>query len=153
MTSEADLTTHRIAIIRRAFELIDAGDPALLDLYTDDVELFFPKFGVGQGKQDMAEFARRLWLDLSSIEHDIDGLDYMVAGDRIIVEGRERGTTADGRRWPDQRVSTGRFCNVFTFRGTLISAVHIYVDPDFTSSHQEKVRQLHHGEEISIVKG
>ncbi|MFC9894239.1 nuclear transport factor 2 family protein [Nocardia sp. NPDC127579] len=146
MTSTApDHTEQRIAIVRRAFELIDAGDPALLDLYTDDVELYFPKFGVGHGKRDMAEFAQRLWTDLSSLEHDIDGLDIMVAGDRIIVEGREWGTTADGRRWPDQRVSTGRFCNVFTFRGTLISAVHIYVDPDFTSSHEPKVRQLHRG--------
>lgn len=142
MTS-TDLTDQRIAIVRRAFELIDASDPALLDLYTDDVELYFPKFGFGRGKQDMAEFAQRLWADLSALEHDIDGLDFMVAGDRIIVEGREWGTTADGRSWPDQRVSTGRFCNVFTFRGLRISSVRIYVDPDFTSSHEEKVRQLH----------
>lgn len=141
----ADLTAERIETVREAFRRIDAGDPALMDLYTDDVELFFPKFGRGRGKSDMAEFARRLWEDLSSLEHDIDGLDIMVAGDRIIVEGREWGTTADGRPWPDQKISTGRFCNVFTFDDRLISAVHIYVDPDFTSSHEAKIRQLHRG--------
>jgi ketosteroid isomerase-like protein len=137
------LATQRVAIVREVFTLIDAGDLALLDLYTDDVELFFPKFGFGRGKDDMVEFARRLWIDLSSLKHDIDGLDIMVAGDRIIVEGREWGTTLDGTTWPDQRVSNGRFCNVFTFRGTLISAVRIYVDPDFTSTHAAKVRQFH----------
>jgi ketosteroid isomerase-like protein len=141
----ADLTTQRIATVREAFRLIDAGDPALLDLYTDDVELFFPKFGLGRGKDDMADFANRLWVDLASLEHDIDGLDIMVSGDHVIVEGHEWGTTADGDPWPDGKISTGRFCNVFTFRGTLISAVHIYVDPDFTSSHDTKVRQLNRG--------
>lgn len=143
MTSGIELTDTRIALVRTAFHLIDNGDPALLDLYTDDVELYFPKFGFGHGKADMADFAQRLWSDLTSLSHDIDGLDIMVAGDRIIVEGQEWGTTTDGEPWPDQRVSTGRFCNVFTFRGTLISAVHIYVDPDFTSSHGTKVQQLH----------
>jgi hypothetical protein len=42
-------------------------------------------------------------------------------------------------------VSTGLFCNVFTLRVDLISSLHIYTDPDFTSSHIEKVDQLHRG--------
>ncbi|NEE00821.1 nuclear transport factor 2 family protein [Phytoactinopolyspora halotolerans] len=135
----------RAELVREYFRKVDAGDPSLIDMYTDDVELYFPKFGLGRGKDDMVEFARRLTRDLGSLEHDIDGLDIMVAGDRIVVEGREWGTTADGRPWPDGEVSTGRFCNVFTFRGDLISAVHIYTDPDFTSSHEAKVRQLYRG--------
>ena len=137
------MSAERVAIVRDYFRKVDANDPALIDLYTEDVELYFPKFGFGHGKQDMAEFARRLGSGLGSLAHDIDGLDIMVAGDRIVVEGREWGTTADGDSWPDGKVSTGRFCNVFTFRGSLISAVHIYTDPDFTSSHEPKVRQLY----------
>lgn len=142
-TTTEDLTAQRVAIVRAYFRMVDDGDPGLLDLYTDDVELFFPKFGYGRGKDDMAEFARRLWVDLGSIEHDIEGLDIMVAGDRVIVEGREWGTLADGTAWPDGQVSTGRFCNVFTFRGTEISSVHIYADPDIAGNHTEKVEQLH----------
>ncbi|MEK8174173.1 hypothetical protein NKH77_49915 [Streptomyces sp. M19] len=84
-------------------------------------------------------------LDLERIEHDIAGLDIMTSGDRVIVEGREWGTTRDGRVWPDGMISHGLFCDVFTFRGHLISKIHVYTDPDFTSSHQEKVRQLHRG--------
>ncbi|MFB6507982.1 nuclear transport factor 2 family protein [Streptomyces sp. NPDC002466] len=138
-----DLAAQRAAIVRQYFRMVDAGDPGLLDLYTDDVELFFPKFGHGHGKGDMVEFARRLWTDLGSIGHDIDGLDIMVCGDRVIVEGREWGTLADGTAWPDGTVSTGRFCNVFAFRGTRISSVHIYADPDIASAHTEKIQQLH----------
>ena len=133
----------RTEAVREYFRLVDAGSSELMDLFTDDVELYFPKFGVGTGKADMAEFARRLGRDLGSIEHDIDGLEFVVAGDRVVVEGSEWGTTSDGAAWPDGIVSTGRFCNVFTFRGRLISSVHIYTDPDFTSSHTSKVDQLH----------
>lgn len=137
-----DLAAQRSEIVRTYFRMVDAGDPGLLDLYTDDVELFFPKFGLGRGKDDMVEFAHRLWLDLGSIEHDIDGLDIMISGDRVIVEGREWGTLADGTAWPDGQISSGRFCNVFTFRGTQISSVHIYADPDIASTHAEKIEQL-----------
>jgi ketosteroid isomerase-like protein len=135
--------SDRVRTVREYFRLVDTGGSELVDLFTDDVELYFPKFGFGSGKSDMAEFARRLGEDLGSIEHDIDGLDVMVDGDRVIVEGREWGTTANGEAWPDGSVSTGRFCNVFTFRDQLISSVHIYTDPDFTSTHKPKVDQLH----------
>lgn len=140
-----DQVDHRVEIVRSYFRKVDAGDPSLMDLYTEDVELYFPKFGVGRGKADMAEFAARLGGDLTSLAHDIDGLDFIVAGDRVVVEGQERGVTADGQAWPDGRICTGRFCNVLTFRGDLISSVHVYTDPDFTSSHEAKVRQLHRG--------
>ncbi len=140
-----DLAVQRVAIVQKCFRLVDAGDSGLLDLYTDDVELFFPKFGHGRGREDMIEFARRLWFGLGSIEHDIEGLDIMVSGDRVIVEGREWGTLADGTAWPDGQVSTGRFCNVFAFRGNQISSVHIYADLDIASAHTEKIEQLHQG--------
>jgi hypothetical protein len=59
-----------------------------------------------------------------------------------VVEGTESGVAGDGTPWPDGEVSQGRFCNVFEFNGDLISALRIYVDPDFTSSHQDRIRQL-----------
>jgi hypothetical protein len=41
----------------------------------------------------------------------------------------------------DHRVSIaqgGHFCNVFEFRGDLISRVHIYLDPDYASEDQPR---------------
>lgn len=135
-------SARRIELVKDYFRLVDAGDAALLDLYTDDVELYFPKFGVTRGIGGMRDFAKRMGAIVSTLEHDIDGLEIVSSGDRVVVEGREWGTTADGTPWPDGRISTGRFCNMFTFRGDLISSVHIYTDPDFASTHSDAVAAL-----------
>ncbi|MGW1506297.1 nuclear transport factor 2 family protein [Streptomyces sp. NPDC001220] len=134
---------QRHETVREFFRRVDRADPGFGDLLTGDIEYYFPKYGFGHGKEAIAELARRL--DLQTLEHDIEGLDIMTSGDRVIVEGREWGTTRDGKPWPDGKVSLGLFCNVFTFRGHLISKIHVYTDPDFTSSHEERIQQLHHG--------
>jgi hypothetical protein len=36
-----------------------------------------------------------------------------------------------GVPFPGDARSSGLFCNVFEFRGKLISRLHIYADPDF----------------------
>ncbi|MFE8100826.1 nuclear transport factor 2 family protein [Brenneria goodwinii] len=141
----SDLSEARIETIRRYFREVDAKSPALLDLFTDDVEFFFPKFGVMRGKAALARFAARIARDAAQLNHDIDGLVFTVDGDRIAVEGREWGVTADGRAWPDGEISQGRFANVFEFDGALIKRTFIYVDPDFTSEDRRRVA-LYHGE-------
>lgn len=78
------------------------------------------------------------WVRPAMASHDVENLHILVAGDHVIVEGTERGMTRSGRTWPDGVVSTGRFCNVFEFDSLLIRRLHIYVDPSFTSSHQEQ---------------
>lgn len=124
------------------FRGADSRDPAWLDLFTEDVELFFPKFGLTRGKAAVAGFGARLAAELKNLEHDIPGLRSIVAGDTIVVEGTEGGVTRSGLRWPDGVVSQGRSCDVFTFAGTLIRSIHIYVDPDFTSADRDRIRIL-----------
>ena len=89
-----ELTDQRVELVREYFRKVDARDPTLPDMYTDDVQLYFPKFGVGHGKADMAEFGRRLGSDLEWLAHDIDNLHIMVAGDHVIVEGTEQASRA-----------------------------------------------------------
>jgi len=136
------LTSARLQVIDAYFRGADSRDPAWLDLFTEDVELFFPKFGLTRGKAALAEFSARLAAELESLEHDIPGLRIIVAGDTIVVEGTEAGVTRGGVRWPDGVVSQGRFCDVFDFAGTLIRSVHIYVDPDFTNADRDRIRIL-----------
>ncbi|KGM30888.1 nuclear transport factor 2 family protein, partial [Inquilinus limosus] len=136
------LTEARLKVIDAYFRGADSRDPAWLDLFTEDVELFFPKFGLTRGKTAVAGFAGRLAAELESLEHDIAGLRRIVAGDTIVVEGTEAGVTRAGLRWPDGVVSQGRFCDVFDFAGTLIRSIHIYVDPDFTSADRDRIRIL-----------
>lgn len=135
----SDHNDPRIEIIREYFRKVDTKDPSLLDLFTDDVEFFFPKFGPARGKAALARFAARIALDAATLTHDIDGLVFIVDGDRIAVEGREWGVTADGRAWPDGEISQGRFANIFEFDGLLISRTCIYVDPAFTSEDRRRV--------------
>ncbi|WGF86858.1 nuclear transport factor 2 family protein [Marinivivus vitaminiproducens] len=132
----------RVAVIQDYFRKVDTRDPDLLDLFTDDVAFFFPKFGAGRGKAGLAGLGRRLEAWLASLDHDIPGFRYVIAGDDIVVEGTEWGMTHAGERWPDGAVSQGRFCSVFTFEGLRIRRMFIYVDPDFTSADAERIRLL-----------
>ncbi|WP_080931314.1 nuclear transport factor 2 family protein [Xanthomonas arboricola] len=134
-----DHSDARIETVRDYFRKVDAKDPTLLDLFTEDVEFFFPKFGTARGKDALARFAQRIAVDAATLTHDIDGFVFTVDGDRIVVEGREWGVTTDGRSWPDGEVSQGRFCNVFEFDGPLIKRTFIYVDPDVTSEDHRHV--------------
>ena len=136
-------TQKRHEIIRRYFMYVDTRDARIFDLYTEDVELFFPKFGRVRGKDSMRRFGERMSAMIRKLEHDVDGLHFIDGtGDSIVVEGREWGEMADGTPFPDGEISKGFFCNVFEFRGDLISAVRIYVDPDFPNLDTVRIMAL-----------
>jgi ketosteroid isomerase-like protein len=133
---------NRIESIVEYFRRVDTQNPSMIDLFTEEAEMWFPKYGVTKGKAGIARFGEVLAAHLQSLTHAIEEFRYHVSGDVIVVEGTESGVAGDGTPWPDGKVSQGRFCNVFEFNGDLISALRIYVDPDFTSSHHDRIRQL-----------
>lgn len=141
-----DPADPRIEIVRDYFRRVDAKDPGLLDLFTDDVAFFFPKFGVARGKAALARFGERIAHEAATLTHDIDGFIFTAQGDRIVVEGREWGVTAEGRAWPDGEISQGRFANVFEFDGPLIRRAHIYVDPDVTGDDWRRIALYREGD-------
>lgn len=129
----------RVARVLTYFRKIDAGDPTVFDLFTDDVEMYFPKFGMARGKEDMRRFSNIMQRHLMKLEHDIASFNILIDGDQVVVEGTERGVTRDGEHWPDGVISQGRFCNVFKFQELLISRLFIYVDPDYTNADLERL--------------
>ncbi|WP_394842612.1 nuclear transport factor 2 family protein [Pendulispora brunnea] len=129
--------------IQNYFRWVDDGDPRLFDLFTDDVEFFFPKFGRARGKDAVRRFGAAFQALSAKLEHDIEGLRYIVSDDdSIAVEGQEWGVTPDGVSWPDGTINQGRFCNVFQFEGNLIRRTYIYVDPDFTNADETRLKAL-----------
>jgi ketosteroid isomerase-like protein len=138
MMANEDLTGARKETALEYFRRVDSGDPSILDLMTEDVQIYFPKFGVGVGKDAVVRAAQGMMSTLQRIEHDFERMNIITAGDFVVVEGFEKGVSADGTEWPIQGRSEGRYCNVFEFSGSLIKRVHIYVDPDFTSTHTER---------------
>ena len=49
---------QHLETVRQYFIRGDAGRPDTLDLFTDDVQIYFPKFGVAHGKAALMELAR-----------------------------------------------------------------------------------------------
>lgn len=127
-----------IEITKLYFGKADAGDPSILDLFSEDVQLFFPKFGTRTGKAKVIEFVQGLMSKLDSLNHDVETYNYVANGQIVVVEGTESGVAKNGQHWPVEGISEGRFCNVFEFTGTLISRLHIYVDPDFLGEDEDR---------------
>lgn len=129
---------QRIERIKDYFRKGDVGDTSILDMFTDDVEIYFPKFGTRVGKEAVGAFVQGLLGTVESLRHHVDDYTYIPAGDVVVVEGWESGVTRDGGTWPAKGLTDGRFCNVFRFRGEKICQVHIYVDPDFTGKDTDR---------------
>lgn len=141
-TRNADLTPafdKMIATAKEFFRRADARSPDLIDLFTDDVQLWFPKFGVTRGKDAIWEMGGGLAKLVAEAFHDPVDYLFLPFGNALAVEGTTRGTTASGKRWAAGETPAGRFCNVFGFDGDLISRVHIYLDPDYGAEDTERL--------------
>ena len=130
---------ENIAIAREYFIRADQGRPDVLDLFQADAEFYFPKFGFGFGRESLFELVKGFGDSLEFIRHDYDGLNFIPSGDSLVVEGTSKGKLI-GKTWEGGLTPGGRFCNVFKFRDGLISSIHVYLDPDYTSEDEARFR-------------
>jgi len=121
---------HNVAVAREYFVRADQGRPDVLDLLHEDAEIYFPKFGIGSGRESLLEMVRGFQSSLESIRHDYDTFNVIAAGDNVVVEGTSGGRMS-GKSWKGGTTPGGRFCNVFRFRDGKIASLHIYLDPDY----------------------
>ena len=124
-------------IAREYFKRLDAGRPDLLELFTDDVQIYFPKFGLGVGRAAFLEIAQGLGQRQIAIEHNTADYLFIQSGNHLAVEGTTKGRFKNGEHWAAGETPNGRFCNVFEFRDGLISRLHVYLDPDGAGNHTE----------------
>ncbi|MGK5533748.1 nuclear transport factor 2 family protein [Streptomyces sp. URMC 129] len=127
------------AIVRSYFTLADARDPGVLDLFDDDVEFYFPRFGVGRGKAQLAVFVAGFRALVDEIKHRENGFLFTVSGDRVVVEGTTEGRISTAR-WSGGETPGGRFCSVFDLAGSRIVRMYIYLDPDYVAAHDPGFR-------------
>jgi hypothetical protein len=137
MHVEAD--DKRIKTAQDYFRLADQGRPEVLELFHDDAEIYFPKFGFGFGRQSLFEMTSGFTGTLEFIQHDYDALTFIPAGDYVVVEGTSHGKMS-GKVWAGGVTPGGRFCNVFKFRGDRIASLHVYLDPDYTGEDLPRFR-------------
>lgn len=136
---ESPSDEEKITIATEYFVRSDQGRPDVLDLFHEDVELYFPKFGFAQGRQSLFELVNGFAGALEFIKHDYENLSFIPSGDTLVVEGTSRGAMS-GKSWNGGDTPGGRFCNVFKFRGDRIASVHIYLDPDYTGEDEARFR-------------
>jgi hypothetical protein len=127
----ASIEPRTVSIAREYFRRLDVRSPTILDLFTEDAQLYFPKFGVGRGRAAILDAMSGIGTRVESSEHNSDTFTFIPFGNLVAVEGTTRGVLKNGKRWAAGETPGGRFCNVFEFRGELISRVHIYMDPDY----------------------
>jgi len=129
----------KIKVAREYFIRADQGRLDVLDLFDEDAEIYFPKFGFGFRRESFFDMVKGFQSDLEFIRHDYDNFIFVSSGDYLVVEGTSQGRMS-GKTWEGGKTSGGRFCNVFKFRNGMISSLHIYLDPDYTGEDEPRFR-------------
>jgi ketosteroid isomerase-like protein len=118
---------------------------SILDLFADDAQVFFPKWGVATGKKQIGTLFGDVGGTLKSILHDYAGFNWVMTGtDVFAVEGTSVGEHQDGT-WEAGVTHAGRWCDVFEVRDGLISRCFIYLDPDYAGRDTDRYPWLSAG--------
>ena len=136
---------RRKDLVLQYFKRLDGGGD-FLELFDDDAEVFYPKWGVASGVDEIGELFGDVGSTVTSMSHDYEYFNYIVNGDTVVVEGTSTGETADGVAWrPDGTPGGGRWCDVFEVRGGAIQRLFIYLDPDYAGADVERYPWLDDG--------
>ena len=105
----------------------------ILDLFADDAQVYFPKWGLADGKDAIGRMFADVGGTLTGIKHHYAGFTWMLTGtDTFVVEGTSHGEHRDGPwRAGQPEWAAGRWCDVFEVRDFLIQRLFIYLDPDY----------------------
>jgi hypothetical protein len=115
------------------------GD-SILDLFAEDAQVYFPKWGIANGREQIGQLFGDVGGTLTSIRHDYAGFNWVFSGsDVVVAEGTSYGEHRDGP-WragvPDW--AAGRWCDVFEIRDFKIQRCFIYLDPDYAGKDTER---------------
>lgn len=123
---------QRKAVASEYLKRLDRGEN-FFDLFADDAMVYFPKWGVANGRKEYEQLFADLASILSGITHHHAYFNYVVQDDLVVVEGSSEGKTADGVEWRAGVTHAGRWCDVFVIRDWKIQRCFIYLDPDYWS--------------------
>lgn len=106
---------------------------SILDLFADDAQVYFPKWGIADGKDEIGKLFGDVGATLRHIRHDYADFNWIFSGsDTLVAEGRSAGEHRDGPWRSDvPEWGAGRWCDVFEIRDFLIQRVFVYLDPDY----------------------
>jgi hypothetical protein len=106
---------------------------SILDMFASDAQMYFAKWGLANGKEQIEKLIADVGGTLKGITHHFSHFNWIMTGtDTFAVEGTSHGEHKDGP-WragvPDH--GAGRWCDVFEVRDFLIQRCFVYLDPDY----------------------
>jgi hypothetical protein len=111
---------------------------SILDLFADDAQVHFPKWGLANGKEAIGQCFTAVGGTLKGIRHDYASFNWIMSGgDTFVCEGTSYGEHQDGE-WRAGVTHAGRWCDVFEVRDFLIQRCFIYLDPDYAGSDTDR---------------
>jgi hypothetical protein len=88
---------------------------SILDLFAEDAQVFFPKWGVATGKKQIGQLFADVGGFIESIVHDYATFNWIMTGtDVFACEGTSAGKHRDGA-WRAGVTHAGRWCDVLRF--------------------------------------
>src|SRR5258708_36244839 len=81
----------KIKVAREYFIRVDEGRADILELFHEDAEIYFPKFGFGLGRESLFEMVKGFAGAVEYVRHDYDNLAFIPSGDYLVVEGTSQG--------------------------------------------------------------
>jgi len=110
---------------------VTSSGGSIMDLFADDAQVFFPKWGLATGKTQIGQLFTDFGGGIRHILHDYATFNWIMTGtDVFAVEGTSAGEHTAGS-WRAGVSHAGRWCDVFEVRDFLIQRCFIYLDPDY----------------------
>ena len=113
---------------------------SILELFAEDAQVYFPKWGIAEGREQIGRMFGDVGGTLKAIKHDYASFNWVFSGgDTIVAEGTSYGEHQDGPwRAGGPEWGAGRWCDVFEIRDFKIQRCFIYLDPDYAGKDTER---------------
>ena len=86
---------------------VTSSGGSVLELFADDAQVYFPKWGVATGKEMIGKLFGDVGGTLKSIAHDYSHFNWIFSGaDLVVCEGTSHGEHHDGCPTDPPRTST-----------------------------------------------
>lgn len=121
------------AVVLDYLKRLDRGED-FFDLFDEHAQVYFPKWGLADGIEQIRQAFAGIGSLLGGIKHDYAYFNYVVNGDTVVVEGTSSGRTADGVEFRGGLTHAGRWCDVFEIWDGRIHRLFIYLDPDYAGA-------------------
>jgi len=117
---------------------VTSNGGSILDLFADDAQVYFPKWGLATGKEQIGRLFGDVGGTIKSIVHDYATFNWVMTGtDTFGSDGTSSGEHQDGA-WRAGSTHAGRWCDVFEVRDFKIQRCFIYLDPDYAGLDTER---------------